>query len=665
MAALPAESVDAVVTDPPYGLEFMGREWDAPWKSGAVVRDPATERGGFQDGNGGNPYSRSRIEYGRGNRGESVAFQAWCEVWTREALRVLKPGGHLLAFGGTRTYHRLTCAIEDAGFEIRDCLAWLYGSGFPKSLDVSKAIDKAAGATREVVGVRDLARRNRVENLEARRDGLGSMCGKGAVRTPEEAAAVTAPATPEAQAWAGWGTALKPSHEPVVVARKPLRERTVAAQVLATGTGGLNVDGCRIGTEDDLNGGRYSDAKRGDDGHAYGAGINRRSVDDYTQPAGRWPANVALDGQWEPILRPRDTLESDGWNLLADWCRAHDADVPRVRGQFRRAAQPGEAPEVLRPPVSAPLDERAPAGGGAPDVRASALGGVAGEDDRCEEGAGEAWAGEPELEGALRLAGIRDDLAAGREGDPGAPAGNGGPPRPAVDQGRGRPSPQRREVGQPDRELGTPHEAHAQDDPRGGAPRTEGAPRRGGTAPRRAVEVLMRDVPRVWLGLFEFTGDVAFIGAARMLDQAVGERPSNSGTPFNRQDVGYHGGCDPTVAPGYYGDNGGPSRFFYTAKASTSERDGATHPTVKPLDLMRWLVRLATPPGGVVLEPFAGSGTTLLAAKAEGFRCIGIEREAEYAAMAAERYRRRWVPAEAEWKTDDDDDQLSLLGGAA
>jgi DNA modification methylase len=136
MATLEPESIDAIVCDPPYGLEFMGKEWD---KLGAVIEHP-------DDGEG--PWGRTnRVRYGS----SAKSMQSWHESWAIEAYRVLKPGGHLLAFGGTRTVHRLACAIEDAGFEIRDQVVWMYGSGFPKSLDVSKAIDKAAGAEREVV----------------------------------------------------------------------------------------------------------------------------------------------------------------------------------------------------------------------------------------------------------------------------------------------------------------------------------------------------------------------------------------------------------------------------------------------------------------------------------------------------------------------------------
>jgi len=179
MATLDAESVDAIVSDPPYGLSFMGKGWD------------------------------------HGVPG--------VEFWA-EALRVAKPGAHLLAFGGTRTYHRLACAIEDAGWEIRDCVMWVYGSGFPKSHDVSKAIDKAAGAEREVIG-------------PPTPGGQGNGNAYGAITRP--------PATAPATAWQGWGTALKPAWEPIIVARKPL-VGTVAENVLTHGTGAINVDGCRV-----------------------------------------------------------------------------------------------------------------------------------------------------------------------------------------------------------------------------------------------------------------------------------------------------------------------------------------------------------------------------------------------------------------------------------
>ena len=192
MKAIASDSIDSIVTDPPYGISFMSKKWDCNVPSVAV--------------------------------------------W-QECLRVLKPGGHLLAFAGTRTQHRMAVNIEDAGFEIRDMMAWVYGSGFPKSHNISKALDKAAGAEREVTGSM------RVPDI---RGGNMHAVNRGVSHTIELR---DKPATPEAQQWEGWGTALKPALEPITFARKPLSENTVAANVLKHGTGGINIDESRIGGE--------------------------------------------------------------------------------------------------------------------------------------------------------------------------------------------------------------------------------------------------------------------------------------------------------------------------------------------------------------------------------------------------------------------------------
>ena len=225
MKTMPDNSVDAVVTDPPYGLEFMGKNWDK-FKAGKNIA------GGNTGEN--TPYARSKPApaFYQLTHIDKLSFQEFSYNWSTEALRVLKPGGYLLAFGGTRTYHRLVCGIEDAGFEIRDTIAWVYGSGFPKSLDISKAIDKRAGKEREIIG----------KNINARKS-----CGNINICKKNGSGNITASATPEALQWQGWGTALKPSFEPIVVARKPLSEKTVAENVLKWGTGGINVDGGRIG----------------------------------------------------------------------------------------------------------------------------------------------------------------------------------------------------------------------------------------------------------------------------------------------------------------------------------------------------------------------------------------------------------------------------------
>ena len=243
MRGLPSNHVDAIVTDPPYELGFMGNSWD---------------RSGIANN---------------------------VEMWA-EALRILKPGGHLLAFSGSRTYHRMTCAIEDAGFEVRDQIMWVYGSGFPKSHDVSKAIDKAAGADREVVG--------RSENGIA--GGSGKHAGQDSAYGFAGEYNITAPATDAAKQWQGWGTALKPAHEPICVARKPLQS-TVANNVLTWGTGAINVDGCRVGTTDNLNGGGYS----GGTPKTMFSGLGRLQPDQYVQPNGRWPANFIHDGSDEVV----------------------------------------------------------------------------------------------------------------------------------------------------------------------------------------------------------------------------------------------------------------------------------------------------------------------------------------------------------------------------
>jgi site-specific DNA-methyltransferase (adenine-specific) len=237
MRELPDGCVDAIVTDPPYGLSFMGKKWD--------YDVPSTE------------------------------------IWA-ECLRILKPGGYLLAFAGTRTQHRMAVRIEDAGFEIRDMIAWVYGSGFPKSLDVSKAIDKAAGAEREVLGV--AGKSGSVRNSMA-----GDFAGGEYM--------ATAPATEAAQQWQGWGTALKPALEPITVARKPLIG-TVAANVLAYGTGALNIDGCRVETNPLIDDPRLGGAGSWRTGkmakNVYEGGYTGERVG--SSPLGRWPANLIHDG---------------------------------------------------------------------------------------------------------------------------------------------------------------------------------------------------------------------------------------------------------------------------------------------------------------------------------------------------------------------------------
>lgn len=263
MREMPDNSVDSIVTDPPYGLSFMGKKWD---------------------------YDVPSID-----------------TW-RECLRVLKPGGHLLAFAGTRTQHRMAVRIEDAGFEIRDMIAWVYGSGFPKSHNVSKAIDKAAGHIRGQRGA--LISHN------------GSMGGPNYERTP-----LGPPVSEDAKRWDGWGTALKPALEPITVARKPF-VGTVAANVLEHGTGAINIDGCRVGE----NGGTSKEGLPAGSSakNTFGGRLNTKQYGAPVAGLGRWPANLIHDGSeavvgifpvtgrgggagWNGRSGLGDTVFSKGW----------------------------------------------------------------------------------------------------------------------------------------------------------------------------------------------------------------------------------------------------------------------------------------------------------------------------------------------------------------
>lgn len=405
---LEANSVDAVVTDPPYGLEFMGKDWDAPWKT-----DRRQTFDGTLNDTRENPFGRARVRNGSGQSyGADArimqAFQAWCETWAVELLRVLKPGGHLLAFGGTKTYHRLASAVEDAGFEIRDQIGWLYGSGFPKS-----------------------------SNQEG--------------------------------AWEGWGTALKPAWEPIVVARKPLIG-TMARNLAAHGVGALNTDGCRVAAEGGSPTVQRRESARRNNTDYTGGGVKAIVTD----AEGRFQRR----GDPETFMRPRDSELLGRWpaNVIHDGSDEVLAAFPAAPGQIADASTSSSSRKTQN---------------------------VYGEMKRGN----------------------------GRENEPSGDSENEG-----------------------------------------------------------AVGFKMKP------------------GARRL-------------------------------------DSGSAARFFYCAKASKKDRsEGNTHPTVKPSELMRYLCRLVTPPGGTVLDPFMGSGSTGRAAVLEGFNFVGIEMTPEYYDIAD----RRIAEAEAQ-----------------
>ena len=284
LKTLPDNSIDSIVTDPPYELGFMGKSWDA----------------------------------------SGIAYNV--DMW-RECLRVLKPGGHMLAFSGSRTYHRMTCAIEDAGFEVRDQIMWVYGSGFPKSLNVSKAIDAHHGAER--------TGGSRVWSGGSRSGGISHGGEQGGT---SERIIYDEPATDDAKKWDGWGTALKPAHEPICVARKPL-EGTVAQNVLKWGVGGLNIDASRVPLDanDPLQDGVKHDNKKLDTGDA-DTQWGFKAVD-REAGLGRFPANLIHDGSDEVTeLFP---LSKGQQGDVKGSEPSHTGDENTVAyGKFKRVASP-------------------------------------------------------------------------------------------------------------------------------------------------------------------------------------------------------------------------------------------------------------------------------------------------------------------------------------
>lgn len=465
LAGIEAESIDAAVTDSPYHLSskpggskgFMGKEWD----------------------------------------GGGVAFEV--ATW-RAVYRVLKPGAHLLAFGGTRTYHRMTCAIEDAGFEIRDCLTWNYANGFPKSTDVSKAIDRAAGVKREVLGHTSTARPNRV-GKSSNAFGTATIGGE-----------ITEPATEAARRWEGWGSALKPAHEPIVLARKPFRG-TLAANVQRYGTGGLNIDASRVITTRNTPGvDKFQ--------HSYsGAMVSERSN-------GRWPPNFLLSHSPECERTGERTVKGDNRD-----------------------------PSGRRP------------------------GGFAGVGSDSGDGG---------PNGTLH----GDEVVPTWRCVPGCPVAE-------LD----------RQSGESESVLRPPMENELAESPGWRMhKRTRGHQDAGGAS---------RFFP-----CFEWE-DSDFFPFRYCPKAGSSERDA---------------GLDslPVASGGEATDRVDGSAGLESPRAGAGRRGGRRnlHPTVKPIALMSWLIRLITPPGGLVLDPFAGSGTTLIAATRGGFRALGIELSEEYHKMA-------------------------------
>ena len=351
LATLPDASHDAMLCDPPYGIAFMGKEWDT-FKAGdiAMRRNPqmnAVNTGTSKQGG----RQRAGVDYQKRQARDARAYQEWVTAWATEALRVLKPGAFALVACGTRTQHRMASGLEDAGFEVRDVIAWLYGSGFPKSHDVSKAIDKAAGAERQVLGVRPNHRPNAPQNQP----------GADATAWQDRSAGtVTAPATPDAERWQGYGTALKPAMELWTLVRKPL-DGTVAANALKHGVGGLNIDGCRVATDD-------PPQPFGTPTKSVGGLMNKtgdlREKPYEAHTAGRWPANVIHDGSDEVLDLFPDTTSvghapsARGRGGLGTSGHAGQADLPEAHFDTGSAARFFYAAKASRAEREAGLDHR-------------------------------------------------------------------------------------------------------------------------------------------------------------------------------------------------------------------------------------------------------------------------------------------------------------------
>lgn len=611
LRSLPDNSVDAVITDPPYGLEFMGKDWDAPWKaSGDVVTDPA-DVGGFQDGNGGNPYSRSRIRYGR--EGESsFGFQQWCQQWAAECLRVLRPGGFIAAFGGTRTFHRLACAIEDAGFEIRDSIAWLYGSGFPKSLDVSKAIDKAAGAEREVTGI----------GVGNRGGGARTYDDDNYVWKPEYQRTDT-PATDAAKQWQGWGTALKPSWESIVCAVKPPLLAGILDSI------GSHLDRLESECKPPANAAAPGSAPTHPGSHA--ARTGSAPVNAATAPAVE-QAPITGTGAAADSPAATDTSASESTaetylNTVTSW-RQCWAELCDVTSTYTTATNANLTTDLKT--LNSCLSQVTPVIITAAPTRPSGLNSLATAADnlfgacvlssratRALSVAETATSGTP-IYCPVETGNHLTPIVVARKPIQGTVASN------VLAHGTGALN------------IDACRIAHADDadlaaslakNPGRTDAVTSGV--YGADRPQQSVNTAGRWPPNAVL-------DGAM---ADELDKqsgtTVSKRAARGGTSPNPMSWG-ESRIDGDAIAGH-DDSGGASRFFptfrYTAKAPSTERpsvDGVAHATVKPLELMRWLIRLVTPPGGTVLDPFAGSGTTGEAAIHEHKHAILIERESTY-----------------------------------
>jgi site-specific DNA-methyltransferase (adenine-specific) len=479
---LPDNSIDSVVTDPPYGISFMNRKWD---------------------------YDVPSVDF-------------WKEVY-----RVLKPGGHILSFGGTRTYHRMVVNIEDAGFEIRDQIQWIYGSGFPKSHNIGKAVDKLEGNEREVVGEREL---------------FGTAIHEGGTR-PEGKSSIEL--TKGTSPYEGWGTALKPANEPICVARKPLSEKSVAENVLKWGTGGINVDGCRVGTEPISHGTSKIDFKNNKDGsksfydNAWQGGKRIEVEEVITE--GRFPANIILECICDEVIKgEKGELKphKSGQNALMGGLKGGDNSASGYTANYIK----GDKGDIHTDP-NCPcrlLDEQS---------------------------------GESKSSKAI-----------------------------------GNRKPSKNDIIKWSNTFENGLEEGYND--KGGASR------------------------------FFYQAKVSKAERNMGLD-GFEDKESISQQVVNGGGTGAIGNTNPTCqnCKGSKFDRGKGICICDEPNWNIPKNNPVknSHPTVKPINLMAYLCRLITPEGGIVLDPFMGSGSTGVAALLEGFRFVGMEQDKSYFDIASAR----------------------------
>jgi hypothetical protein len=604
-------SVDAIVTDPPYGLSFMGKRWDYDVPS--------------------------------------------VDIWT-ECLRVLKPGGHLLAFAGTRTQHRMAVRIEDAGFEIRDMIAWVYGSGFPKSLDVSKAIDKAAGAEREVIGTRTSAFGD-AETSDTG-DGRNLWCKPATKEVP----LTGEPATDAARQWEGWGTALKPAVEPVGVYHKGLTLENVFGILMASLTQELWRSICQ-----------WSNASASDAENLL-SGIRARLEKAEAFSVVESARTFALENIESAILAASSSIS------------------PKLTETARDTTKGGSAQEGVNPSGRKLDTQGAETQAGRVDVMSLVDMFICATTEHTGQNIALLWSGilgetlnqanTFTIATALRLTTALKTLKCLMQANTLQSTGSLESCRPALEPITLARKPLIGTIAANVLEHGTgglnigacrieaddlvalqKNWNRVQSESQGIASTGIKAIDLSDRAPEgRFPANLIHDGSEEVLALFPSEAGGGF-----------GVRGKGGSTYANGE--GFANTLSETGQTVGYGDSGSAARFFYCAKASRDDRDegcGAfelteagikndsgrgfsesdpmaavmrrnPHPTVKPTDLMRYLCRLITPPGGIVLDPFTGSGSTGKAAMAEGFRFIGIEREAEYIEIARAR-----ISAEAE-----------------